>query len=272
MHRDRIVEFIRLIPEARFPKRAERSAAGYIPSRAMRYCDALTSATGFGYWVFPPMDLRLLWDGEQIYWSFGDDESWMPLSGTDSGAVQFPGYAEIFDETAPEELRGYSPPFLTALPEQGGVQMWTGLLARTRAGWSLSVRPPVNLPGPPGIISWEGIIETDVWFGPLFTNFRLTKTDTTIHIRSHWPFLQVQPVPQLAYREETLSSFTCTEAADLDAELRRNLGTILLPHPDKEERQGLYAVTVRKRRLCPVEPSTLMPSGASERNPSSAQG
>ncbi len=256
---DSIVDFVRLIPEARFPKRAERAAAGYIPSRAMRYCDALTTATGFGYWVFPPLDIRLLWDGEQIFWSFGDDESWMPLSGTDSGAVQFPGYADYFDETVPEELRGFSPPFLTALPEQGAVQMWTGLLARTREGWSLSVRPPVNLPGPTGIVAWEGIVETDIWFGPLFTNFRLTKTDTTIYIRSHWPLLQLQPIPQLAYREETLGDFTCTEAADMDAESWRRLGRILLPHPDREERQGLYAVTVRKRRLCPVDPQTLLP-------------
>ncbi len=224
----------------------------------MRYCDALTSATGFGYWIFPPMDLRLLWDGEQIFWSFGEDETWLPLSATDSGAVQFPGYADVFDETVPEFLRGYSPPFLTALPEQGGVQMWTGLLARTRPGWSLSIRPPVNLPGPPGIVVWEGIVETDIWFGPLFTNFRLVKTDTPVQIRAYWPFLQVQPIPQLAYREENLAAFACREASELSDSAWQDLGKILLPHPDKAERQGLYAVTVRKRRLCPIDHTTLL--------------
>ena len=79
----------------------------------MRYCDALTSATGYGYWIFPPMDFRLLWDGEQVFWSYGEDETWLPLSGTDSGAVQFPHYAAAFDAMVPEALRGYSPPFLT---------------------------------------------------------------------------------------------------------------------------------------------------------------
>jgi len=152
----RIVEFIRLIESTRLPKRAERAAAGYIPARALRYCDALTSATGYGYWVFPPMDFRLIWDGEQISWSYGSDETWMPLTGTDSSAVQFPYFASVFDEAAPEALRGYSPPFLTAIPEQGGVQMWTGLLARTRPGWSLSVRPPVNLPAIPNTAAWKG--------------------------------------------------------------------------------------------------------------------
>ena len=204
------------------------------------------------------MDIRLLWDGEQIFWSYGPDETWLPLSGTDSGAVQFPNYAAAFDATAPEALRGYSPPFLTALPELGGVQMWTGLLAKTRPGWSLSVRSPVNLPGIPGMVAWEGIIETDLWFGPLFTNFRLTKTDSVVHIRAQAPIIQVQPVPQLAYREEILAAFECSEATDLSSEDWDRLGQVLLPHPNPVIRQGEYAVMVRKRRACPFDPASLM--------------
>ena len=261
MRDDCIVEFFRLIAPTRLPKRAERSAAGYLPGRAMRYCDSLTSATGYGYWIFPPMDIRLFWDGEQIFWSYGPNEAWLPLSGTDSGAVQFPNYAAAFDAAAPEALRGYSPPFLTALPELGGVQMWTGLLAKTRPGWSLSVRSPVNLPATPHVVPWEGIIETDVWLGPLFTNFRITKTDTPVHIRAFAPFIQVQPVPQLAYREETLSSFACLEATDLSGADWDRLGQVLLPHPNPTIRQGEYAVMVRKRRMCPFDPSLLTANG-----------
>ncbi len=258
MRNGSIVDFYRLIPEACMPKRAERSGAGYIPSRAMRYCDALTTATGYGYWVFPPMDLRLLWDGEQVFWSYGEDDAWMPLSGTDSGAVQYPGYAATFDAQAPAELRGYSPPFLTALPELGGVQIWTGLLARTRPGWSLSVRLPVNLPAIPGLSAWEGIVETDVWLGPLFANVRLTKTDFPVHIRADTPFIQVQPIPQMAYKDENLASFACAGPQDLEADDWARLGQVLLPHPDAALRQGAYAVTVRKRRMCPVDLSALM--------------
>jgi hypothetical protein len=259
MRNGHIVEFFKLIAHGRSPKRAERSAAGYLPSRGMRYCDALTSATGYGYWVFPPMDVRLLWDGEQVFWSYGEDETWLPLTGTDSGAVQFPHYAAEFNATAPEAFRGYSPPFLLALPEAGGVQMWTGLLARTRPGWSLSVRAPVNLPATPGVVAWEGIVETDIWFGPLFTNFRLTRTDMPVHIRSQVPFVQVQPIPQLAYREEVLADFGCATVADLSPADWDELGRVLLPNPDKEARQGHYAVLVRKRRLCPVDPAILTP-------------
>ena len=248
-----IVEFYRFIPQASAPKRAERSGAGYIPSRAMRYCDALTSATGYGFWIFPPMDLRLLWDGDQVFWSYGEDDSWMPLSGTDSGAIQFPDYARVFDGQAPPELSGYSPPFLSAMPESGGVQIWTGLLAKTRSGWSLSVRLPVNLPSIPGLTAWEGIVETDIWLGPLFANFRITKTDFPVHIRADVPLIQVQPVPQLAYCDDNLASFAITDTSSLSKDDWDRLGQVLLPHPDRELRQGNYAVTVRKRRLCPVD-------------------
>ncbi len=223
----------------------------------MRYCDALTSATGYGYWVFPPIDIRLLWDGQQIVWSYGEDETWLPLTGTDSRAVQFPNYAATFNQQAPEVFRGYSPPFITALPEPGNVQIWTGLLAKTRPGWSLSIRPPVNLPAVPGIEHWEGIVETDVWFGPLFTNFRLTKTDMPVYIRAAEPFIQVQPVPQLAYRDETLAAFAVSDVSDLTSEEWDKLGEVLLPHPDPVARLGDYAVTVRKRRMCPVDHTTL---------------
>ena len=246
-----IVEFIKLIPEGRRPKRADRSGAGSLPGRAMRYCDALTTATGYGYWLFPPIDLQLLWDGEQIFWSFGNAAAWLPLTGAPSGAAQFPGFAAQFDELAPPEMRGYSPPFLTALPELGGVQIWTGLLARTQPGWSLNVRLPVNLPGIPGLTAWEGIVETDHWCGPLFNNFRITKTDFPVRLRAHVPFLQVQPVPQIAYREETLNNPRIRDQdtmSDLDWS---ELSEVILPSEAHAAHQGSYAVRIRKRRACP---------------------
>lgn len=246
-----VVEFVKMITEGREPKRADRSGAGYLPGRAMRYCDAMTTATGYGYWLFPPIDLQFLWDGEQVFWSFGDTAAWLPLSGAPSGAAQFPGFSSQFDSIAPEQLRGYAPPFVTALPELGGVQIWTGLLARTRPGWSLNVRLPVNLPSIPGLSAWEGIVETDHWFGPLFNNFRITKTDFPVRLRAHSPFLQVQPIPQIAYREMTLKSPKIRNVETMSSEDWSDLGQVLLPDAAKEANQGTYAVRIRKRRACP---------------------
>lgn len=255
-----LVEFFRLVPQTRLPKRADRSAAGYLPSRAMRYCDALTSATGFGYWIFSPMTFRLVWDGERIFWSEGEEFEWQPLTNSDSGSIQFPGYSEVFDEQSPEGFQGYAPPFLTAMPEPGGIQIWSGLLVKTRPGWSLNVRSPVNIPLNPGMLAWEGIVETDVWTGPLFNNFRLLRTNEPVIVRAEAPLFQVQPVPQIAYRDDNLAQFVCHDAPSLSSDDWQRLGEVLLPDNDHEARKGKYAVTVRKRRLCPIDHSSLVRS------------
>jgi hypothetical protein len=163
-----IVHFYRLIEQARVPQRADRSAAGTLPTRPYRYCEAVTTAAAYGWWVFPPADLQFLWDGHDIFWQCTGWEDWLPLMP----AAQFPGFAARFDDAAPASLAGCSPPLLTALPEPGTLQIWTGLLARTAPDWSLLIRAPANLPLPGGFSMYEGIVETDRWFGPLFINQR----------------------------------------------------------------------------------------------------
>ena len=246
-----LVDFVKLIPDGRPPKRADRSGAGFLPGRAMRWCDAMTTATGYGYWLFPPIDMQLTWDGEQIFWSYGDAACWLPLSAAASGAVQFPGFSSQFDAMAPEQLAGFSPPFLSALPELGGVQIWTGLLARTRPGWSLNVRLPVNLPPTPGLTAWEGIVETDHWFGPLFTNFRITRTDFPVNLRAQTPFMQVQPVPQAAYIDEDLNALRVRGPDEMSADDWDQLEQVVRPTEEHLANQGTYAVRLRKRRKCP---------------------
>ena len=158
-----LLQFHRLIEQARAPQRADRAAAGTLPTRAYRYCDAVTSAAGYGWWVFPPMDLQLIWDGHDLFWHFDGAPDWIPLSPS----AQFPDFSRAFDNVAPKTLQGCAPPFLTALPEPGALQIWTGLMARTAEDWSLLIRAPANLPTPGGYSLYEGIVETDRWFGPL---------------------------------------------------------------------------------------------------------
>jgi hypothetical protein len=247
-----VLQIHRLIRQARPPQRADRSAAGTLPTRAYRYCEAATSATGFGWWVFPAMDLQLIWDGDDIYWYYDGAPDWMPLSP----AAQFPDFSNAFDDAAPESLRGCAPPFLTALPEKGLVQMWTGLMARTAENWSALVRAPANLPLASGYTVYEGLVETDRWFGPLITNMRLTQTNKPIHFRADWPLLQVQPVPRIAYAEQTLNSvaFVPDMAAMTNREWRAYEETIAIPSENPDRAFGAYAVAVRKRRAagCPV--------------------
>ena len=241
------VRFHRVIPGIPMPHRGDRSANGTLPTRASRYCDAVTSAAAFGWHVYAPMNFLLFWDGEEVFWTYGDVGSWLPLS-----AAQFPHFAAAFDEFAPEEAKGCSPPFLTALPESGVVQIWTGLIARTSPGWSLLIRSPANLPPVGGISLYEGMLETDRWFGPLFVNVRLTRTHAPIQLGTETPLAQLQPIPQAAYADEALDRFAVADQLE-DDDWADYIETIVRPNLDPDRKQGSYAIAARRRRRaeCP---------------------
>src|SRR6185437_15966123 len=84
----------------------------------------------------------------------------------------------------------------------------------TAEDWSLLVRAPANLALPGGYSLYEGIVETDHWFGPLFTNLRLTRTHAPVEIDPEFPLLQVQPVPAGLYGEALNRFETTPDLAD----------------------------------------------------------
>jgi hypothetical protein len=234
--------------------RADRSAMGTLPMRAVQYCEALTSATSFGWWLFPPIDLDLLWDGSDVFWRCDEAPDWMPLQP----AAQLPDYMNEFDSLAPATLKGCSPPFLTALPEPGTLQIWTGLIAQTAPDWHLLVRSPVNLPQAGGICLFEGIVETDHWFGPLFTNLRFTRSHTPVRLRSDYPLVHVQPVTRHSYSNAILDRMDTSGPSELTAEhWEAYHHSIVEPNSRPNRSFGAYATTARKKRhQCPRRPAT----------------
>ena len=240
-----LITFHRFIPSARFPMRADRSAAGSLPTRAFRYCEPATSASAFGYYIFPPISFTVRWDGYDMLWTWEGATEWYPLK-----SVQFPNFRTQFDAIAPEEIREFSPPFLGALQEPGLIQIWTGLVVRTAPGISLMVRAPVNVPRNGAYEPFEGIVETDRWFGPLITNVRITKTDMPVDFRADFPMLQVLPIPRSAYDDTVLNNYELVP--DLNG-LRPEdwddyYDTVVRPHVQTHRPRGQYAAAARKRR------------------------
>jgi hypothetical protein len=94
----------------------------------------------------------------------------------------------------------------------------------------------------------EGIIETDTWFGPLFDNVRILKTDVPVEFRSDVPFLQVQPIRKEHYADKFLQNFT---VKNLDELSRENWDafqrTVVAPNTAPDRKHGQYAVAVRKQ-------------------------
>ena len=119
--------------------------------------------------------------------------------------------------------------------------------ADTRAG------QPRRHPG--GYSLYEGIVETDRWFGPLFTNLRLTQTHKPVRLRADFPLVQVQPLPREAYAERTLNatSIVPNMAAMSEDDWRAYEETIVTPSQDPDREFGAYAVAARRRRhgSCP---------------------
>ncbi len=239
-----LARFIQAVPGGRPPRRADRSVGGILPVRALRYCEPISAASMLGWHVFLARRFRLLWDGAEIFWNMdGMGDDFLPLR-----SILYPDLGEHFDGAAPEAMRGYEPSFLASSVQAGILQIWPGSFVRTAPGWSLLIRPVVNLPRPSGFEIFEGIIETDTWFGPLFTNVRLTRTGVPIEFDDDVPFMQVQLLRKGQYEDEFLSDFevapdlTHLTPADWDAYQT----TVVKPHEAPTRRLGRYAAEVRK--------------------------
>lgn len=225
------------------PMRADRAALGTLPVAALQYCEAITSASAFGWYAFPPLSFHVQWDGTNFIWTHDEGASWFPVR-----SEHLPNFADEFDASSPSDLVGLAPPMLTAIAQPGVLQIWTGVMMRTRAGWSALVRPPANLARSRDYEPYEGIIETDRWFYPLFTNVRMISADKPVFFDQHKPLLQVQPLRRETYDEATLrtaefldglEAFTPRDWDDYRASLsERGKNPMMLP--------GRYAREVRK--------------------------
>ncbi len=251
---DPLITFYRFLPGLK-PRRGTPCAAGTLPARAFQYCEAARLGSALGYYVFLPMSFQAEWDGGSSgLWSFDEGATWYPLS-----TAAFPDSRAAFDAIAPEEVRGYCPPFITLGEVPGTLQVWTGLFARTAPGYSLLVRGPANVGRHPHYEVLEGVVEADWWFGPLFANLRLLTPNLPIRFDSMMPFLQVLPLNRAEYAEEKQNRFTLQEAAEMPPELWQAYERSMIDPLVRNPERGHYAKVVRRRRAeesrataCPV--------------------
>ena len=234
-----VCQFYRLIPDAPVPRRADRSADGTLPVNAYRYCEAIASASAFGWYMYPPLSFSLWWDGTEIAWTYGSADEWYALRG-----AQYPGFIEAFKKVAPADVATLAPPFLVQGSLPGVVQIWSGYLARTAPRWALLSRGTVNIPRTQGYENFEGVIQTDTWFGPLFTNIRLTRTNSPVEFHIRRPLFQVQPILRECYQEPT---FEVLELADMKPVDWQRFEETIRPNTDQTRALGHYAVDTRKR-------------------------
>jgi hypothetical protein len=236
-----IVTFHRVYPGAISPMQADRSALGTIPAGALQYCEPVCSASAFGWYIFPPMDVRLMWNGVDV---FRDVEGqWEPLA-----SIHLPDILDYWNSHCPDDLKDMAPPFLTNLFVPGLIQIWSGMLVSTTEYWSLLVRPLANVAQSRLFSCYEGLIETDK-FGPmpLFTNIRLIATDVPIEFPKSKPLFQVQPILRTCYSDaESRIVDGADKLTEVDWAGYRQRIRSADPATDSHT-VGEYAVSVRKR-------------------------
>jgi hypothetical protein len=236
-----IVTFHRVYPGATPIMPADRSALGTIPAAALQYCEPVCSASAFGWYVFPPANIRLLWNGVDVFHDV--DGQWEPLA-----SIHLPDILDHWNSHCPDDLKDMAPPFLTSLFVPGLVQIWSGMLASTAEAWSLLVRPLANVAQSRFYSCFEGLIETDKFKPmPLFMNIKLMATDVAIEIPKTKPLFQVQPILRSCY-----ASADCVEIEGADklteADWIGYRKRIRSSNPGTDSHTlGEYAVSVRKR-------------------------
>jgi hypothetical protein len=86
---------------------------------------------------------------------------------------------------------------------------------------------------------------------------RLTRTHQPVYFSNSFPLLQLQPLPRIAYAEETLSAVANVESlqnfSQSDWDDYNN--NVVLPSADPDRPHGAYAVAARRRRKsgCPFQ-------------------
>lgn len=171
---------------------AEKTLRGDASSAAMRWCGPFAHANAYGFWVFPPVDLDLVWHGgssfEHRFESLYTDDDASIVS-----RLQRPGDPYRYVPRKKVE-------FGSTL--ESVVSIWTGCIFQTPPGWGLMIRNPVNVTASTVFRAQEAILETDWLPYDIWINLLFVQQEKWARIRraDNWPPLaQLLPVPRSAY-------------------------------------------------------------------------
>ncbi|MGV9807698.1 DUF6065 family protein [Micromonospora chersina] len=198
------VEVYSLYADSRPAEAASPSLGGSLPVRAVRQCPPVAVGSGLGWYVYPPADFALRWDGQETEWSLLEENEpvrWRSLAGGYDGrlpdaAAQLAKAPDRFrDDLDIFDRYGGEIPFIDVDPRAGNmVELVTGVMARTSPGWCLLARGAPNWPAPTGLQIYEGVVETDWYTSLLPTILRLTEPGRVVRFYRNLPVMCLQPV------------------------------------------------------------------------------
>jgi hypothetical protein len=195
---------------------AEKTLDGTANRAGVRWCGPFTNANKSGWWVFPPVDIDIVWRGGSDF----EYELLSDYSDADFHLIRF-----LIGEDEDVAVDRWLPPegrtkFTWGLVEEGVVQIWTGCMFQTSPGWGLHIRSPINFPPRPFHVM-EAVLETDWLRYDVWLNIVFDRPHEPVEIRrDQWPpIAQLVPVPRESYDgrwqvDDELVNRNSTEAND----------------------------------------------------------
>lgn len=240
-----MITFFNAVGTGLNPQKADKAVNGTLPTNGFRYCEPVRTASGFGWYVFLPLEFWVEWDGTEYHWTIDGGENWYLLAD----AIQYPNFSSDFDAAAPESVQGYSPPFLSRTNDGDILQLWTGQFARTKPGIATYVKGPTNYPNGQAYSIMEGVIQTEWWFGPLFTNVRVHRQGKPIVFRADRPIIQLMPFSNALFEEfEASKHDTHVGLEGLGPDEWSAYEDTVVRRMKTRKRMGDYAVEARQHR------------------------
>ena len=222
------------------PMPADKTAMGSIPASALQYCEALTTASSFGHYVFPPRDLEVVWRGSEFEYRTAG-AAWQRL---DTVSVGDDAISE-WQNQAPEGFQNRLPAFVQRFFVPDTIQVWSGMFVSSAPGWSALVRPIANVIPDRNTLLYEGVVETDIFSPcPLFVNIRFLSKDTVFRFEKFRPLFQVQPIQRESYRNGVVS---VADASDFNWDGLLET-TRIFSSEDTDLSLGSYKKKVRSRK------------------------
>jgi hypothetical protein len=248
------VEFFSHYEGAPLPTPASPDAMGTLPVRAAQHCLPLKAASGNGFYLYPPFDFAVRWDGvrSQFTW-LGDDgepEGWQSM---DNNALFYHPSAATARASVPadrahvldEVMDADGPSFINADPRSPNtMEITTGLVVRTQRGWASVIRSVANWASPRPYIVLDGVIETDWYRNDIPTTIRLPQPGEVRFSRS-LPFAQLQVVPLASLRPAHLNADQPTGIAHWPEDVWREYVATARPRYTATH-MGTYVAASRK--------------------------
>jgi hypothetical protein len=205
------VEFFSHYEGAPLPQPASNDAMGTLPVRAAQFCLPLKAASGFGFYLYPPFDFAVRWDGTRSSFTWldedGEPERWRSM---ENNALFYHPTAAAALASVPAERAGVlgevmdpeGHSFINADPRSPNtMEITTGLVVRTQPGWGSAIRSVANWASPRPYMVLDGVIETDWYRTDIPITIRLPQPGEVRFSRS-LPMAQLQVVPLAALRPE----------------------------------------------------------------------